>query len=124
MIERVVARDVAIVYSLTFLAGTVIGLSGAEHGARYRLAVAAANVIFSIVGFAISGAIAKTDRFDHLFQVAIGVWLLGLLNVLITSTTFFQWLLSFLMIMVTMGLGGLVSFVFVRKPEADGDVAT
>lgn len=124
MIERVVARDVAIVFGLTFLGGAVIGLSGVEHGARYRLALGVANVIFSVVGFTISGAIAKTDRFEHLFQVAIGVWLLGLLNVLITSTTLIHWLLSFLIIMVAMGLGGLISFLFVGNPRVDDDAAT
>ena len=124
MIERAIARDVAIVYGLTFLAGVVIGLSGAEFGERYRLAVAAANIIFSIVGFAIAGTIVKVDRFHHLFQVAIGVWLLGLINVLISRTTLVQWLFSFVMIMVTMGVGGTISFLFARNPGTDGNSAT
>lgn len=114
---KAVARDVVIIFGLTFLSGFVVGLSGAQ-GKTYLLGITAGNLLFAVVGFAISGAIAKTDRFKHLFLVALGVWLLSLTNIVPVGATFAQWAASSILILVAMGLGGALSFLFVKSPNA------
>jgi hypothetical protein len=119
-----VIRDVLIIFALTFLSGFVIGLSGARHGQQYLLAIAAGNLLFMVIGFTISGALAKTARFKHLIQVALGVWLLGLLNLVIGSATIAQWAIGIVFILVAMGIGGGLSFLFVKGPKPADESAT
>jgi hypothetical protein len=114
---KAVIRDVLIIFALTYLSGFVIGLSGAAKGANYLAAIAIGNIIFSIVGFTISGALARTNRFKHLVQVALGVWLLGLINIFLVGTTIKAWALSVIFIVIAMGIGGLLSYLFARSPK-------
>ncbi len=115
-----VARDVAIVFVLTFLGGLVVGFTSSLTGAEINiLAVALSNIVFGTVGFAISGCIVKLNRFKHLYQVALGVWLLSLINVALGVVNVQQWLVSILSVLLMMGLGGGLSYLFVRTPAAE-----
>ena len=94
----------------------IVGIAGPTEP-RYSLAIGAANLIFMTVGFIISGAIIKRDRFIHVFYVAFCVWILGLLNVAFGYITITQWLKTIFFIWVSMLIGGVLSFAFARAPK-------
>ncbi len=115
-----VARDVGIVFMLTFLGGLVVGFTASLTGAETNItAIALSNIVFGTVGFTISGCIVKLNRFKHLSQVALGVWLLSLINVAFGLVDIQQWLASILSVLLMMGLGGGLSYLFVRTPPAE-----
>ena len=120
---KAVARDVIIVFALTFLAGIVLGIAlgaGRISASRGAIALALSNVLFSIVAYCIVGAMAKTNRFKHLMVVATVCWLLSAFNMLfLPAFTVPAWMLSSVMVLFTMGVGGGLSFLFVRAPKAD-----
>ena len=114
------ARDVAIVFVLTFLGGLVVGFTTSMVGAEVNVAaIALSNIVFGTVGFTISGCIVKINRFKHLYQVALGVWLLSLINVAFGLVDIQQWLVSILSVLLMMGMGGGLSYLFVRTPPAE-----
>jgi hypothetical protein len=121
---KAVVRDVLIIMGLTFLAGFVIGLTGVARGPNAVLAMAAGNLVFMIVGFTISGALARTRRFNHLLWVALGVWLASIINVLFFGATIIQWFMSVVVILALMGIGGLLSYAFVRNPKPEAPDTT
>ena len=108
-----VTRDAIIAFALTFLGGFVIGLSRPDPS-FYMLAIAASNLIFLSIGFVISGCLAKNERFKHLIKVALVVWALGLINILF-GVQFKQWIFSIIFILVSMAIGGGISFLFVKS---------
>jgi FtsH-binding integral membrane protein len=115
-----VARDVGIVFVLTFLGGLVVGFTTSMAGAEVNVvAIALSNIVFGTVGFTISGCIVKSNRFKHLYQVALGVWLLSLINVAFGVVDIQQWLVSILSVLLMMGMGGGLSYLFVRTPKID-----
>ncbi|MGH7260808.1 MAG: hypothetical protein ACREI9_09025 [Nitrospiraceae bacterium] len=113
------ARDVGIVFVLTFIGGLVVGFTSSLTGAEVNiLAIALSNIVFGTVGFTISGCIVKINRFKHLYRVALGVWLLSLMNVAFGMVDIQQWLVSILSVLLMMGMGGGLSYLFVRTPPA------
>jgi len=117
---RVLIRNTFIVWILTFLAGFVVGFAqglGAIAPSNWMAVIALGNFIFGIVGFTIVGAMTKISRFKHLFKVMLAVWALSLINVLIGPFTLTNWILSFLFLLVTMLVGGAISFLFVPSPN-------
>lgn len=113
---KAVIRDVIIIWILTFLGGYVVAVATAPSSPNLN-AVAISNLIFLIVGFTISGCIEKVKRFNHLSIVALAVWLAGLFNVLFLDKSMIDWLSGILAIAITMLIGGLISFIFVRSPK-------
>ena len=111
-----VIRDVAIIWILTFLAGFLIGMAGAE-GNQLLYACALGNIIFGTVGFTISGCMAKTQRWQHLLVVAVGVWGVSQFNNVSDSLSTIQWLLEIAVIVVMMAVGGALSYLFARTPR-------
>ncbi|MBI5777124.1 MAG: hypothetical protein HY444_07015 [Nitrospirae bacterium] len=115
-----VARDVSIVFGLvlvsSFVAAQLIQAQGEEVTA---LVIGLSNIFWGTVGFAISGCLAKTQRFKHLFIVAIGLWLVSFVNVAMGLTRVQVWVAGFLLILLMMGLGGGLSYLFVRTPQAE-----
>jgi len=118
-----VIRDVVIIWILTALGGFVVGVTGAPDD-NLMTGIAFANIIFGIVGFTISGGMAKINRWRHLFIVAIGVWLVGIINVFIMPVTIISWFFGFIFIAFMMVIGGGLSYLFVRdkKPTKITDV--
>lgn len=111
---KTIIRDVAIVWSLTFLSGVIVGFLVAQNQlpAQSRIAgLALANGIFSVVGFTIVGALARKDRFKHMARVCVVAWLVGLTNVIFGSV-FKHWLLSLLFLFTAMLIGWALSFLF------------
>lgn len=112
-----IIRDVIIIWILTALAGFVVGITGAE-GDQFVLGIALANLIFGTVGFCISGCLAKCNRWKHLNMVAVGVWLVSLMNIVIMRITISSWFFGIIFIYIMMGIGGGLSCIFVRIPKA------
>jgi ankyrin repeat protein len=113
---RAVLRDVCIIWILTALAGFVIRVIYPEID--LIMGAAFANLIFGSVGFAISGCMAKVNRWKHLFIVAIGVWIVGLINIFIVSISFIEWLFGVIFILFIMAIGGGLSYLFAPTPKS------
>jgi len=111
-----IVRDVLIVLVLCFIGLFFVALAGY----RSSLAVGASNLLFGTVGFAISGYLAVGNRWRHLFFVAIGVGLVSLIRELLVGLDIVLWLCTIIFVVLMMGLGGAVSFIFRKddKPSA------
>ena len=119
-----VVRDVSIVVGLvlvsSFAAAQLIQATGEEVTA---MVIGLSNLFWGIVAFTISGCLAKVQRFKHLFIVAIGFWLVSFVNVAMGLTQVQVWAAGFLMILTMMGLGGGLSYLFVRTSQAEQPVS-
>ena len=110
-----VIRDIGIIWILTGLAGFVIGMAaGNVDSTQSVTALGLANIIFGSIGFAISGSLARSNRWKHLIAVAIGVWLTSFINVFLVGVSVGQWIISIFLVLVMMGIGGLISYIFNR----------
>jgi hypothetical protein len=110
-----VIRDIVIITVLTFIGGFIVGFSGgAKNPQMFAIAVAVSNFLMGIIGFIISGCLARHDRWRHLTYVAVGVWLAGLINVVFFGFSFGLWILSIVFIAIMMGTGGAISYIFKR----------
>ena len=84
-------------------------------------AIALSNLVFGTIGFVISGALAKGNRWRHLAWVGLGVWLAGLINVFLSGFAIRQWLISIFVVAIMAGVGGGLSYLFGNgKPEPGG----
>jgi hypothetical protein len=112
-----IARDVVIIWVLTSLGGVVAGVAGPRQTTETvwtSTGVILSNVLFSIVGFCISGCLAKRSRWKHLGYVAFFVWLTSIVNVFL-GFPFEQWLSSVYLPFLLMGVGGGLSYLFKRR---------
>ena len=114
MNAKSIVRDAAIVLVLTFFGGFVIGFAN-PYG-NNAVAIAVSNTIFSSIGFFIAGCLKKEARFQHLSKVVLLVWLASALNIFF-GVSIVQWIASILFLYVTMGVGGGLSFIFVKAQE-------
>jgi len=112
-----ILRDIVIIVALTFIGGFVIGLAAAPTSSRGMLAIAASNLLLGTVGFVISGCLAVGSRWHHLAYVGLGVWVAGLLNVLLFGFGIVQWFFSVIAVVLMMGLGGAISYAFKRDTQ-------
>ena len=119
---KAVARDTAIVLGLTFLGGMVVGVAfgvmGAQGSEQMQIAIGFSNITFGVVAFTIAGCLARTNRFRHLFIVAAVSWIISLMNLLL-GYTLAQWLIGGVLFLIMVGIGGGLSFLFVRTPQTD-----
>ena len=114
-----VIRDVGIIMILTALAGVVLGIGMSNASEEELLGAAAlANIVFGTVGFVISGARVPSGRWKHLFAVAIGLWLAGILNVVLGIVDGGSWFISVFLILLMMAIGGGISYLFNRGQRA------
>jgi uncharacterized membrane protein (GlpM family) len=111
-----IIQGVVLVYAFTFIGGFVIGVTVGNSDLppqQVVLALMVSNFIFSIVGFCITGILVKTERFKTLLVVALICWLLSALNMLFVPTFGpLQWVFSSVFLLVTMGIGGGLSYLF------------
>jgi hypothetical protein len=109
---------VVLVYVFTFLGGFVIGVAVGSSGLpppQAMLALMVSNFVFCIIAFCITGALVKTERFKTLSVVALVCWLLSALNMLfVPGFGPVQWVFSSVFMLVTMGIGGGLSYLFAR----------
>jgi FtsH-binding integral membrane protein len=116
-IVKTVLRDVAIIFGLTLIGGVIVGVA-LDSEQNKTVALAVSTILFGIIGFCISGALIKVNRFNHLLKVAIGFWILGIVNVLFGKSTIIQWASSIIVILILMGIGGGLSYLFSRSPSS------
>ena len=113
-----IARDVSIVFGLvlasSFAAVQIIEAMGEEVS---PVVIGVSNIFWGTVGFTISGCLAKVQRFKHLFMVAVGLWLVSFVNVVMGLSQVQVWAAGFMLILLMMGLGGGLSYLFVRAPQ-------
>jgi hypothetical protein len=110
-----IVRDTLIVFALTFVGTFVAGLVGPQDPESKLYTLATVNLAFTAMGFAISGVLARFDRFSHLLKVAVALWLVGLVNVLLVGASLGQWALSLVFILVAMGIGGAASYLITPR---------
>jgi len=114
----IIARDVSIVFALvvasSFAAAQILQAMDEEVT---PLVIGLSNIFWGTVGFTISGCLARVQRFKHLFMVALGLWLLSSVNVVMGLTHLPVWAVGFLLILVMMGMGGGLSYLFVKSPQ-------
>ena len=103
-----VFRDVAVIWVMTFLGGYIFAIS-TTYTKPPVLAIAAMNILLMVVGFTISGCLAKVDRFGHLSTVATCIWLLGLFNAVTPYFTLQRWMVSIIPIIFSASVGGACS---------------
>ena len=75
------------------------------------------NLVLGSAAFAISGCLVKVNRFRYLFVVAEVAWLGTLLYVVFGVATTERWMFTLLAILAMMGIGGGISYLFVRLPS-------
>ena len=116
----IVIRDVLIIFVLTAVGGFLIGFFSAQAGISASVAlVGMSNIATSVIGFAISGALTRADRLRHLLVVALGVWLLSLVNLAI-GVSVVQWILGGLVILLACGIGGgIAALLFRPQPSSE-----
>jgi len=113
-----VIRDAAIIYAITFVVGFLIVLLAVPHlsPTSSSLLAGLCNLAFAGVGFAFSGCRApRGNRWAHLGWVAVLIWLSGLVEAIVSKDWLIPWLLSFVPIGISMGVGGLISMLVVRQ---------
>lgn len=111
---RAVVRDVAILTVLSMFGGVIAGVAAPYDSPAFQLAVGVSDSLMLLVGFVISGCLARGNRWRHLARVAVGVWLVGLNNLFFADFGFGRWLLSSIGVALMMGIGGAVSYLFRR----------
>jgi hypothetical protein len=119
-----VARDVSIVFGLVLISSFAASLFVQAMEAEVTpLVIGLSNIFWGTVGFAISGCLAKVQRFKHLCVVALGLWLVSFVNVVAGMTPLPIWAAGFLLILLMMGLGGSLSYLFVPAPKTEPEAA-
>jgi hypothetical protein len=114
-----VARDVSIVFGLVLVSSfAAVQIVQGMGGEVTPLVIGLSNIFWGTVGFTISGCLARVQRFKHLFVVAVGLWLASFVNVAMGLTPVQFWAVGFFLILLMMGLGGGLSYLFVRTPRA------
>ncbi len=113
-----ILRDVLLILILTFVGGYLISCVALPVFKRPVFAIAASHFLLGTVGFTISGCLAKSRRWTYLANVAVFVWIAGVVNVIFAHVTLMHWFASFFAVASMMIAGGAISFLFKRNTEA------
>ena len=109
-----IIRDIALLWVLTLAGGFIAGFASAGSDlSRRAMAIAISNVLFSIIGFVVVGCLVGGRRWKHLLVVTVILWLTSLIN-LIFGIGLRQWLISLPVLLILMGIGGGISYLFRR----------
>ena len=115
-------RDIALIIAATLLATLPIAYTQGYRGVPFAQTLGALGVssaLIMVFGFALSGALSRERRWRHASVVAVGLWLTGVVNVVLMPKLLALWLVSCIPVLVFMGLGVSLSFLFVR-PTREG----
>jgi len=109
-----IIRDVALLWVLTLAGGFVAGVAAPPTDpSRRMMAIAISNVLFSLIGFVLVGYLAGARRWMQLLVVTVILWFTSLINLLF-GLKFFGWLMSLPVLLILMGIGGGISYLFRR----------
>ena len=122
-----VIRDVIIVQGLTVVGGFIQGFNESFAEARHGLNPSHSHnfyddIFYLIVGFAISGCLATGNRWRHLAFVAVTFWVGDIFAVFFFGVTLSQWTAQAVGIVICIGIGGGISYLFKRKTNTDGKI--
>ena len=106
-----VLGDSAIIFGASFSSGFLLARMGVAFAPILTIAY-----ILATAGFCISGCLAREQRFQHLFVVAVSLWLLNSVSIATGSLAPSNWAAGLLGILAQMGVGGFLSLLFV-KPQ-------
>jgi hypothetical protein len=107
-----VARDVVIVWVITFVVGFSLGLAGLER--EDLLALTLATLGSLLLGFTIVGCMARARK-KHLLVVALGYWLVAvILDAAGGNRSYDAWLVFLVLVLVLMFIGRALSQFLVR----------
>ncbi|MFM8540264.1 MAG: hypothetical protein ACKOBZ_02120 [Nitrospira sp.] len=117
---KAIVRDVSIVFGLVLVSSLTTSVIVQSMGGEVTpLVIGLSNIFWGTVGFVISGCLIVIQRFKHLFLVAIGLWLVSFVNVLAEMTQPTVWAAGLLLILLMMGLGGSLSYLFMPSPKPE-----
>jgi hypothetical protein len=111
-----VARDVVLIWLLSATGGFIAGVASGGRGMTEErmLALALANLLVLLLGFALSGALSPENKWAHLRWVAFHCWAWSIVNVLFFGLSLENWLLGLPTTFALMGLGGLLSNLLLK----------
>ena len=106
-----VIRDIIIIVGLSFIAGIVLGIVDSHDSPSEQMIHAAIlNCLVVTCGFFICALINAGNVWNHLKNVAIGVWLFGITN-LFFGGTFKNFMLGLPLVFVCMYVGGGIATI-------------
>src|SRR3989344_9283612 len=112
---KTIARDIVIIFILTFIGGICVALIGDITGmAVTSVGLALSNLLFGSAGFAYSSAKISENRWSHLAVVALGVWVLSSTNVMFGLVTPANWLVAIIPVFVFMAIGGAIGALIAK----------
>ena len=120
-----IARDVTVLFILVFASGYLADQIITAMGASVTQEVIGLSSLFwGVVGFTISGCLARVNRWAHLSMVALIFWFACAANVVAGITPITAWAAGSVLILIMMGLGGGLSYLFVKTPQAESATPT
>ena len=115
---RMVLKGVAIVYSVTFVAGLVLSfdnITPQSNPIMYPLLA----LVTGAVGVALALRIAHTTRLSYVLAIGIGLWLVSVTSMFVGAQTFTAWLDSSVFVASIVILGRLVLWTGQVTPTLD-----
>jgi len=110
-----VLGDVGLILLLTAAGGLIVGMLTADANLEDMfIMVGLSNLVLGTIGFVISGIKTTSNRWQHLFAVAVGVWLFSLINVLLGIGSLSTWMIAAILILAMMTIGGAVASAIKR----------
>ncbi len=110
VIGKVVLRDAAIVYGLTFAAALGTALLGVNLQSNPSTAYMT-NLLAGVLGFTVAGICRTRNRTEHLAWVAATVWVFNLPNIALGIQTSTSWIRSGLTLILMATLGGTLAMI-------------
>lgn len=105
---KVVLRDAALVYGLTFAAGLGMAVVGvnleSDPSTTYT-----ANLLSGALGFSVAGIRMARYRTEHLAWVAATVWIFNLAHIALGIQASASWIRSGFTLILMAALGGIVA---------------
>ncbi len=107
---KAVARDAAIAYSFTFVAGLGMAVAGMNLQSSPST-VYMANLLSGALGFTVAGIRTLHNRIEHLAWVAATFWTFNLANIALGVQTSTSWVHSGLTVILMAALGGTLAMI-------------
>ncbi|TFI54714.1 hypothetical protein BLD44_008600 [Mastigocladus laminosus UU774] len=116
-----IIRDVVLLNVFTFLVGYFLAMTIPSLSFEEAIPlIGLINIIIITLAFFIMGCAARINRFQHLRNVAILVWLGSIVNIyILPGANFLTWLASGIFIFIAMLVGGGLSLLVVPNSSAN-----
>jgi len=105
---KVVLRDAALVYGLTFAAGLGMAVVGVNLESNPSTTYTA-NLLSGALGFSVAGIRMAHYRTEHLAWVAATVWIFNLAHIGLGIQTSASWIRSGFTLILMAALGGIAA---------------